>query len=716
MVRSGPRRGPDARRAPAPEGISLTDILQILRRRKIYLIVPVVLSLLYFGYQAWTAQPYYEASTVLLAEQLDDYEALEPGAPVWITDHIGAIREMVHRPSFLADLAKEFELYELEDGQVSSAAIADLSSNVWVEQEGEDTFSMGYTGGDPQTVAAVTTGMAELFIDRMRAARNTRADAVNEVVESELADLEAKLHAQEARIEEYKQRAGQGLPDNLPVLVGEASALRSEAQDKAAEIASLEAQREQVQSELAAMSERGMVQRDPEIEELRTKLAELRKRYTDEHPEVVRAQQQLAALEETRTGTAAAVRDTEMRQIQLEAEAQALDRRIAAAQTHLQDMRSRIAGYDGQIAAMPARERQMSELMRDYEVTQEAYDELLARRHYTAVTHQLSRSSRGLTFVVVDPARVPTAPAGPERWRPILMGLVIGLTVAMLLTLVVEQVDTTMDDVHDVERIMPLPALAAIPSLPRKGHPKNLGRSGKLRLPTLYDPLGAASEQYRILGMSVRRMLDAADARTIMVTSGGGGEGKTTTAVNLANAMAEQVPGNVLLVDCDLRRPRIHEYLSGHLDQEASDRVLGLRHLLANPDADLDAYVKKVGKLHVVADDTPASDSYETLPTRAPEVLKRLAERFRYVVMDAPPILPMVDGHLLAEASDAVLFVVRARHTPREVVERAMELFDFSNTLGVVVNDVDFRGKKYASAYTYYEKEYARTAREGATP
>lgn len=717
MVKPRADREPTAphRRTPAPEGVSLGDLLQVLRRRKLYLIVPVVLSLLYFGHVAWTAEPWYEASTVLLGEQLDDYEALEPGAPVWIEDHIGAIRELVHRPSFLAELAERFDLYEPEGGRIPGWAIAHLSSSVWVRQEGEDTFSMGYSGEDPEEVAAVTAGMAELFVERMTAARDTRASAVNMVVEGELAELKQKLDEHEARIEEYKQRSGQSLPENLPILVGEASALRSEAQDQAAAIAGLEADRQQVQGELDAMEAQGVVGRDPEIEAMRTRLAELRKRYTAEHPEVVRAVQELAALEETRTGPATTARDVEMREIELRARARALDGRIAAARDHLQQIRSSMSSYESQIAAMPQRERQMSELMRDYEVTQEAYDELLGRRHYTQVTQRLSRSSRGLSFVVVDPPRVPTAPAGPERWRPILMGLVIGLTMAVLLTLFVEQVDTTMDDVDEVEQVMSMPVLAAIPAIPVKGHPRAVGRSGKVRLPTLYDPFGAASEQYRILAMSTRRMLDAAGARTLMVTSGSGGEGKTTTAVNLANALAEQVPGRVLLVDCDLRRPRIHEYLGGHLAEESPATVRGLRHLLENPDADVEPYLRRIGKLHVVADDTPSTDSYETLPARAEKVLTKLAERFHYVVLDAPPVVPMVDGHLLAEVVDRVLFVVRARHTPREVVERAMELFDFSTTLGVVVNDVDFRGKKYASAYHYYEKQYAAVSRQRAT-
>lgn len=703
------------RQAPAPEGLSLTDLLQVLRRRKALLLVPITLSLLYFGHQAWTAEPWYESATVLLAEQLDDYEALEPGAPVWISDHIGAIRELVHRPSFLAELAVRFDLYELESGRVPTGALAALSSSVWVEQEGEDTFSIGYSGGDPEEVARITAGISDLFIERMQAARNTRSDAVDAVVEAQLADLEARLEEQEARLEEYRKRSGHALPENLPVLVGEVSSLRGEAQDQAAGIATLEAEREQVQAELDAIDERGVVQRDPEIEELRTRLAALRKRYTEEHPEVVRARQQLAALEETRTGPAAGARDVELKYIELQARARALDRRVTAEQRRFDETRASLVEYEKQIAAMPAREREESELLRDYEVTQEAYAELLARRHYTRVTHQLSRSSRGLTFVVVDPARVPGAPAGPVRWRPLLMGLVVGLTLAVILTLLAEQIDTTMDDVGEVERVTAMPVLAAIPSIPGGWHPWKRRRAAKRHLPTLHDPLGAVSEQYRILAMNVRRSMDATGARTLMITSGGGGEGKTTTAANLANAIAEQAPGSVLLVDCDLRRPQIREVLAGHLALEPPEAG-GLHRLLEGRDAEPARMVERVGKLHVIADATPCSDSCEALAARAPEVLEGLARRYRYVVLDAPPVLPMVDGHLLAGMVDRVLFVVRSRKTPREVVERAMKLFDLSNTLGVVLNDVDFRGKKYAGAYAYYQSRYAYVPPPGTVP
>lgn len=712
MVTPTPTHAPDNRPAPpVPEGVSLHGVLQMVRRRKLLLVLPLLASLLYFGYVAWTAEPYYESSTVLLAEQLDDYEALEPGAPVWISDHIGAIRELVHRPSFLATLAERFELYELENGRVPTEAIADLSSRVWVNQEGEDTFSMGFTGDDPEQVAAVTAGMSELFIQYMEGARNTRADAVNEVVERELEVLEERLAEQEAQIAAYKRRSGQALPENLSVLVAEASALRGDAQAQASEISALEAERQQVRAELTALDRRGLAQRDPEVEELRARLAELRKRYTEEHPEVVRARQQLEALEETRaTSSGSPARDTELRIIQLEAQAEALDQKIAAGRAQLGDIRSRIASYEGQIASMPQREQEMSELMRDYEVTQEAYDELLGRRHYTQVTHALSRSSRGLTFVVVDPARVPTAPAGPERWRPILLGLVIGLGVGGTLMLLTEQMDTTLDDLEEVERAMPVPALAAIPSLAANG---KAGNKRRPPIPSLTDPASTPAEQYRILGYRVRRMMDDSGARTLMVTSGSGNEGKTTTAANLACALSEQAPGQVLLVDADLRRPRIHEYLSEHLSDDQS--VRGLRYLLEHRDTDLGTHAEKIRNLAVIADREPVSDGAACLSADGRAVLERLAEEYRYVVLDAPPVLPMVDAHLLAEITDGALFVVRARQTPREVVQRCLEIFDFSHTLGVVVNDVELRGKRYAQAYDYYEKQYARSARGGAT-
>jgi Mrp family chromosome partitioning ATPase len=131
------------------------------------------------------------------------------------------------------------------------------------------------------------------------------------------------------------------------------------------------------------------------------------------------------------------------------------------------------------------------------------------------------------------------------------------------------------------------------------------------------------------------------------------------------------------------------------------------------PNADLESVVHKAGSLDVIAADAPSADSHLLFPGRAPELLARLGRRYRYVIVDAPPVLPMVDGHLLAEAVDRVLFVVRSRKTPREVVERAMELFDRSGIIGVVLNDVSLGGRKYAAAYHYYEKHYAHAAAKG---
>jgi len=91
---------------------------------------------------------------------------------------------------------------------------------------------------------------------------------------------------------------------------------------------------------------------------------------------------------------------------------------------------------------------------------------------------------------------------------------------------------------------------------------------------------------------------------------------------------------------------------------------------------------------------------------RAHEIFARLKERFRLVVLDSPPIMPIADSHILANLADGVLMVVRARWTRRELFQRAVENLNAGNVIGVLLNDVEFRDTRYAYVYKYYQKHY----------
>jgi capsular exopolysaccharide synthesis family protein len=186
----------------------------------------------------------------------------------------------------------------------------------------------------------------------------------------------------------------------------------------------------------------------------------------------------------------------------------------------------------------------------------------------------------------------------------------------------------------------------------------------------------------------------------LLVTSAAGGEGKSLTAMNLAMSLSASVEGRVLLVDCDLRRPQVHERL-GLQDTP------GLSDLSALPDCDVGSFVSKVGNLDVMPGGTGLSDPAGLFNSRRTrEILARLREEYQLIVLDSPPIVPIADSHFLAGLADGVIVVVRARQTRRELLQGAIESLGATNILGIVLNDVEYGDTRYAYAYRYYQRNY----------
>lgn len=240
----------------------------------------------------------------------------------------------------------------------------------------------------------------------------------------------------------------------------------------------------------------------------------------------------------------------------------------------------------------------------------------------------------------------------------------------------------------------------------------NNHRSHPLAL-SVTDPQAPYLEAYRRL---YRKILYLArqppgDLKTLCVTSSQVGEGKTLTAVNLSLAMAEDPTRKIALVDCDFRRPQVARYLglrSGPgLAAVLADRK-DLREVLLRPaDTQENLAVFPAGRLQ--------EEVYPLLyKGKLEPLLARLREEFDFVVIDSPPILPILDQGFLADIVDGVLLVVRARVTPKDMVRAAIETLETNKILGVVFNGAEKQLSSYYSytyGYDYNNKYYSATRR-----
>jgi receptor protein-tyrosine kinase/non-specific protein-tyrosine kinase len=204
-------------------------------------------------------------------------------------------------------------------------------------------------------------------------------------------------------------------------------------------------------------------------------------------------------------------------------------------------------------------------------------------------------------------------------------------------------------------------------------------------LPTITEPQSAFSEQYRKLKNSLVRLTNEDKFRNLlMVTSAIPGEGKSLTAVNLAISMAQEYDLTVLLIDADLRRPRIHEYLG-------FEQTIGLSDCLLDSNDISEAIIKTdISKLSVISAGREVPKPLELFASKKMhELMLQIKNRYndRYVIIDTPPLLPFAETRTLAHIVDGIVFVVQEGVVPQESVLEAMEILKGCPIMGVVLND-----------------------------
>jgi capsular exopolysaccharide synthesis family protein len=362
---------------------------------------------------------------------------------------------------------------------------------------------------------------------------------------------------------------------------------------------------------------------------------------------------------------------------------------------------------------------QYSILKREADTNKQLYDGMLQKLKEAGITAGLRSSN----IRVVDPALIPGGPSRPNKTRNIMLSILVGLIGGIGLALLREYLDNTVKTPDDIETLARLPSLAVVPALSnsngkRTGRfakllkaPVVAGKEGRAELISHNMPQSQMSEAFRALRTSL--LLSQADhpPQVILMTSALPREGKTTAAVNLAVTLA-QLGDKTLLVDADLRKPGINRALS----------------LVDGKHAGLSSYLAGVSSLDLITVPHPAITNLAAIPTgpippnpadllssrRLTELIAELRTRYKFVVIDSPPIMAATDAVILSVLVDGVLLVVRSGETPKEAFTRTRDLLAGvkCRMLGVVLNAVDASSPDYYYSYRYYPYSYGGYGRE----
>ena len=349
---------------------------------------------------------------------------------------------------------------------------------------------------------------------------------------------------------------------------------------------------------------------------------------------------------------------------------------------------------------------------------------LVSKQNEIQVSSQLG-GLRTSNIKVVDKALVPSAPFTPNTRRNLMMALFLGLFGGLGLIFLVEYLDNTVKGPEDVEKLTGLPSLGIIPYLTANGlkkkpssyggQPYSYGTEGEIPEETIPEvseielinylyPKFSIAEDYRTVRTSILFSHADTSPKTVCFTSSMPQEGKTATVSNMAISFA-QLEGKVLLVDADLRKPRLHKVFQ-------TRNLVGLSGFLTGKLAFDEAILKtSIDKIWIIPSGPHPPNPAELLNSkRMRDLLAKVKDRFDTVLIDTPPVLAVIDPVIVSSLADCTVFVVQAGKTTRRALSRAVNEVRKAKAeiIGVVFNEVKLgRQGLGAPYYHYYQYEYA---------
>lgn len=560
---------------------------------------------------------------------------------------------------------------------------------------------------DPAYAAEYVNAMTSQYIEDNIEGRWTAAQTASAWLTRQLDDLRKRLQKSEDQLQQYSRDSGllftsdkeSVAEDRLKQLQAEVSKAEADRvlRQSAYEVATVN----RPESVPEVIDDERLSDQQAKISEMRRQLAELSSTLTPAHYKVKRIQAQIDQMEVTLQND----RDAIMKRIKADYSAARIRERLL---TSSYEAQSRV------VSEQLNRQSSYNIFKQEVDTNRHLYDALLQKLKEFSIGSALKASN----VRVVDPAVPPKKPYKPNLFRNLGMGLVSGMLLGVAFVLARDHIDRSLKGPGEASYHLKIPELGVIPSedsLSGKSRQNaTLGLSNgsdsaipqTVELVTWQNKLSLVAESFRSTLASVLFSGQNGNRpKVILVTSPGYSEGKSTSASNLAIALAE-IRQKVLLIDADMRRARQHTIFDLPNSWGLSDL---LRERNAIKDSPLEALARKTeieGLYLLPAGPGTVSISNLLYSSRMSELLNRFREEFDTVVIDTPPMLYVSDARVLGRTADAVILVVRSGQTTRDAALAAKQRFsnDGIPVLGVILNGWNLKSKTrygYHDAYVY---------------
>ncbi len=414
--------------------------------------------------------------------------------------------------------------------------------------------------------------------------------------------------------------------------------------------------------------------------EIDSKLEEKRKFYGEKHPEVMKLSEEMQNMQKAYMQEVQGVVDG------FAVEQKSLDKELVKLKTMLKEAQT-------EALSLNKLEIDYNKFKREVETNKKLYDIVLERTKEA----DLSALLKSNNIRVIDRALIPIFPIKPRTNVILFIGLLAALFAGFSAVVLMELLDTKIRDMDELERIVASPVLGFFPKFqnPETAKVKEI----------VFEGTGYSSsiESLRTIRTNIRLAYPDENIRSVLITSSESQEGKTTVSSNLAVSFAS-TGKRVLLVDTDMRKPRVHKVFGISNAEGISNYILGEKSLEEVIKHDV------YGGLDVLFCGPIPPNPVEMIESnKFKDMVAKLEEMYDLVIFDSPPIAAVADAAGLAPLLDAVVLVVKVHQLSRDTLRRAMKTLSSTSIpmLGVIVNNVDLKtGNRYGAYYYYYHNKY----------
>ncbi len=556
------------------------------------------------------------------------------------------------------------------------------------------------THGDPEMAAKIVNEIGDVYVQQNLENKIKSNSVAGDFLQNRVSELQALIRNGEERLINYaKSNQIVSLDERQNTVVQRFADLNLQlGQAENARIAAQTAYQAALQNK---MREATVQSQDPQVVALENKLSDLRQRlaqlkteYTDEWYEVVQTKEQIALVENQ-------LKPLRQRasNIQLAGLEETLNEAIARERV----LKENFEQQRGEVIRQNEASINYRIIEQDINTNKKLLDDLLERSKENDLI--LTRTPNNVH--VVDQAVAPNSAVGPQRAKDVALAFIVSLGFGIGLAFVIDWFNDSVQHSEDVEHLFGLPVLAAIPTAPklisRKLLPSRLQKGSIKNYNLKAFDRTEFQESYLQLGTQLLLSTPGGAPKTILVSSGEEGEGKTLTALNLAKSLAE-TGKKVLLIDADLRCPKIHRLIN-------RNNYTGLTSLLTAENFSTELFDESIqknaaGSLDVLTSGPRSANPAGLLGSdEMRRLIELLSKNYSHIIIDSPPVLYFADSMILSTVSDVVLVVVRDNYSSRKAVLQVKKVLQTvnANPVGIVMNGVPLR---WAAYYKYRDYEY----------